>query len=313
MRGWAKTPSTVTLDFTKNAGHCDRRFNCGQNGMGKITKRQLKLHEQAEDLLWGSDKKLIQDQVAFCLEHWDPRALAGKYVVKNQAYFTPMSLAIDAGKYIGGDGRRVVDIGAGIGRLAYAVLCANWWDPKQVQITAVEINPEYVKVGRRLLPEVTWVQDDMYDQRLWQTLPRFDEAISNPPFGQVLTDGDTGWIGYRGPAGLTAAAIGLKVAQLITLVLPQTQTPYRYSGRRPGENVCVSTHTRYLETFMSQRPELEWHHSSIDTEHEAYKSGWRGASPVVELVSLCDPDTELIPLPHSPSIPRPVYNLALTG
>lgn len=57
--------------------------------MGKITKRQLKLHEQTEELLWGSDKKLTHEQVAFCLEHWDPRALAGKQVAKNQAYFTP--------------------------------------------------------------------------------------------------------------------------------------------------------------------------------------------------------------------------------
>lgn len=282
--------------------------------MGKITKRQLKLHEQAEELLWGSDKKLTQDQVAFCLEHWDPRALAGKHVAKNQAYFTPMSLALDAGKYIGGDGRPVVDIGAGIGRLAYAVLCANWWDPRQVKVTAVEINPEYVKAGRRLLPEVTWVQGDMYDLHLWQSLPRFDEAVSNPPFGQVLTDSDTGWIGYRGPAGLTAAAIGLKVARLgITLILPQTQTPYRYSGRRPGENVYTSNHMRYLETFMTQRPDLEWHHSSIDTEQEAYKSGWRGASPVVELVSLCNPSPELIPLPQVPAVSRPQFSLALTG
>jgi SAM-dependent methyltransferase len=282
--------------------------------MGKITRQQLKLHEQVEELLWGSDKKLNREQVAFCLEHWDPRALAGKDVAKNQAYFTPLPLAIDAGKYIGGDGRKVVDIGAGVGRLAYAVLCANWWDSRQVQITAVEINPEYVKAGRRLLPEVTWVEGDMYDLGLWQSLPRFDEAVSNPPFGQVLTDCDTGWIGYRSPAGLTVAAIGLKVTRLgITLILPQTQTPYRYSGRRPGENVCVSDHMGYLERFMTQRPDLEWHHSSIDTEHEVYKSGWRGASPVVELVSLRDPDAERIPLPSRPAVPRPVCSLALTG
>jgi hypothetical protein len=113
---------------------------------------------------------------------------------------------------------------------------------------------------------------------------------------------------------LTAAAIGLRVARLsITLILPQTQTPYRYSGRRPGENVFTSDHMRYLETFMTQRPDLEWHHSSIDTEQEAYKSGWRGASPVVELVSLCDPGPELIPLPQVPAVSRPHCSLALTG
>ena len=274
--------------------------------MSKITKQQLKRHEQAEEFLWGIDKKLTFDEVAFCLEHWDPRALAGKQVSKNQAYFTPMPLALDAGKYIGGEGRRVVDIGAGIGRLAYAVLCANRWNPQQVQVTAVEINPEYVQVGRRLLPEVTWVQADMYDLSLWQNLPRFDEAVSNPPFSQVLTDCDTSWLGYRGPAGLTVAALGLKVAHLgITLILPQTQTPYRYSGRRPGENVVTTNHMRYLETFMNQYPDLEWHHSSIDTEDEVYKAGWRGATPRVELVSLCDPKAELIRLRSELLIPKP--------
>jgi hypothetical protein len=40
--------------------------------MGKITKQQLRLHEQAEQLLWGGDKPLRRDEIAFCLEHWDP-------------------------------------------------------------------------------------------------------------------------------------------------------------------------------------------------------------------------------------------------
>jgi ubiquinone/menaquinone biosynthesis C-methylase UbiE len=87
--------------------------------MSKITQQQLKQHEKAEELLWGSDRKLTVDEVAFCLEHWDPRAASGKHVAKNEAYFTPMVLERDAGMYVGGDGRRVVDIGAGTGRLAY--------------------------------------------------------------------------------------------------------------------------------------------------------------------------------------------------
>ena len=288
--------------------------------MGSITKQQLKRHEQAEEILWGNDTKLTHDQVAFCLEHWDPRALAGKQVAQNQAYFTPLSLALDAGKYIGGDGRLVVDIGAGIGRLAYAVLCANWWDTRQVQVTAVELNPEYVAVGRRLLPEVTWVQGDMYDVALWQNLPRFDKAISNPPFGQVLTDCDTTWIGYRGPAGLMAASIGLQVARLgVTMILPQTQTPFRYSGAPPGTNVYTENNTGYLKRFLAGRPALEWHHSSLDTEQPGYKSGWRGAAPVVELVTLRDRDAALLPLADAPlvgaplvgapGVPRPVYTL----
>lgn len=285
--------------------------------MGKITKQQIKYHEQTEEMLWGGDKKLTYDEVAFCLEHWDPRALVGKQVANNQAYFTPLPLALDAFRHVGGDGRQVVDIGAGIGRLAYAVLCANWWDRRQVRVTAVELNAEYVTVGRRLLPEVTWVQGDMYDVALWQSLPCFDEAISNPPFGQVLTDCDTGWIGYRGPAGLMAAAIGLQVARLgVAMILPQMQTPFRYSGAPSGSNVYTDNHTGYLKRFLAQRPALEWHHISLDTEHPNYKSGWRGASPVVETVTLNDPDAALLPLTDAPAespavVPRPVCTLAL--
>jgi hypothetical protein len=63
--------------------------------MSKITKQQLKQHEKAEALLWGSDRQLNHDEVAFCPEHWDPRAASGKHVAQNQAYFTPMTLARD--------------------------------------------------------------------------------------------------------------------------------------------------------------------------------------------------------------------------
>lgn len=283
--------------------------------MGKITRQQIRYHEQVEEMLWGSDRRLTADEVAFCLEHWDPRALAGKQVSQNQAYFTPLALAMEAGRYVGGNGRQVVDIGAGIGCLSYAVLCANWWDTRQVRITAVEINPEYVEVGRRLLPEVRWVQGDMYSRELWQSLPRFDEAVSNPPFGQVLTDCDTAWIGYRGPAGLMAASIGLQVARLgITMILPQTQTPFRYSGVLVRGNVYTDKHTGYMKRFLAGRPQLDWHHSSVDTEQPQYKSGWRGASPLVELVALRDGEAMLLPLSGAPvhrvEVPRPACKLA---
>lgn len=275
--------------------------------MNKITRSQLKLHEQAEELLWGSDKLLTHDEVAFCLEHWDPRALSGKHVAKNQAYFTPLPLALDTALYVGGEGRRVVDIGAGIGRLAYGVLCANRWST-QVQVTAVELNAEYVKVGQRLLPEVNWVQADFYDQATWLALPQFDEAISNPPFGDVVTDCDTDWIGYRAPAGLMAAEIGLKVTRLgITMILPQTYTPYRFSGRVSGQNITTNNHVRALAQFMARHPQMDWGHLSLDADLPGYKAGWRGASPVVEIVALTDRDAERLARPRpTPTTQRPM-------
>lgn len=112
-----------------------------------------------------------------------------------------------------------------------------------------------------------------------------------------------------------AAAIGLQVARLgVTMILPQTQTPFRYSGAPPGTNVYTENHTGYLKRFLVERPTLEWHHSSLDTEQPGYKSGWRGAAPVVELVTLRDRDAALLPLVDAPlvdapGVPRPVYTL----
>lgn len=282
--------------------------------MSKITQQQLKQHEEAEQLLWGSDRRLERDEVEFCLTYWDPRADSGRHVARNQAYFTPMALACEAAMYVGGNGRRVVDICAGTGRLAYAVLAANGWQPQAVQVTAVEFNPEFVRVGQRLLPEVDWVLGDCYDLSLWQSLPRFDEAISNPPFGKVVTAYTTDWVGYRGPAGLTVAAIGLQVARLgIKMILPQTQTIFRYSGADPRYGAHSDSYPGYLKKFMAQRPDLEWDHTSLDTEAEAYKSEWRGAAPVVEVVSLYDPEVALLPLLAKPTISRPICSLGVMG
>jgi hypothetical protein len=135
-----------------------------------------------------------------------------------------------------------------------------------------------------------------------------------------------GWIAYRGPAGLTVAAAGLQVAQLgIKIILPQSQTIFRYSSCLPGAAVYADDHPGYLKKFLAQRPNLECHHSSLDTELQGYKAEWRGASPVVEVVSFYDPDAALVPLPHPapagnplvtaasvPPPPRPDCRLALT-
>jgi hypothetical protein len=73
------------------------------------------------------------------------------------------------------------------------------------------------------------------------------------------------------------------------MILPQSQTIFRRSGRLPGDSVDAAEHLRYLETFLALRPNLECHHSSLDTELPGYKSEWRGAAPVVEVVSFDDP------------------------
>jgi len=102
-------------------------------------------------------------------------------------------------------------------------------------------------------------QANFYDRATGLALPQFDEAISNPPLGDVVTDCDTDKLAYRGPVGLTAAAIGLKVTRLgIIMILPQTYTPYRFSGRVSGQNVATYSHVRALAQFTARHPRLEW-------------------------------------------------------
>jgi hypothetical protein len=109
------------------------------------------------------------------------------------------------------------------------------------------------------------------------------------------------------------------------MILPQSQTIFRYRGCLPGAGVYADDHPRYLKKFLAQRPNLECYHSSLDTELPGYKAEWRGASPVVEVVSFYDPDAALVPLPQpapagnplatTASIPppwRPDCRLALT-
>jgi hypothetical protein len=120
-----------------------------------------------------------------------------------------------------------------------------------------------------------------------------------------------GWISLSRSGRADDGRYRLAVAQPgIKMILPQSQTIFRYSGRMPGAGVCADDHPRYLKKFLAQRPNLECHHSSLDTELPRYKHEWRGASPVVEVVSFYDPDAALVPLPHPAPADNPLATAA---
>lgn len=251
--------------------------------MAKLTKNQARLHQQACEIL-AADRDLSEDEKLFVLEHWQEaahttHALAG-------AFFTPLGLARDLSIEVSGN--RVIDLGAGIGRLAWS--CRDLWgrrwnDEPARELVCVEANPTYVEVGRRVLPEATWICADLLDVP-GMGLGRFDTAIANPPFGPIARAGDGP--GYRGRRfEYRAIAVAAQIAKWGAFIIPQQSAPFRYSGQ-PCFRVERAPELDRFEhaTGITLEPSC-----GIDTS--GYTEDWRGVRPQVEVVT-CD-FTELAP------------------
>lgn len=267
--------------------------------MPRASKSELNNHEKALDLLWGSDKPLAHSEIEFVLDNWLPY-VAGR-VDTVGAFFTPRELARTVA-FCSGDSGRIVDICAGIGHLTWGM--AN--DPAYgrrpsgiTEIVAVEIDPEKVRVGQRLMPDVRWVLGDALDLELWQRLGRFDHAIMNPPFGRVKTvSGSADWLSYKGVGEFLMLEVAARVANSVTGIFPQGSMPayYRRSyGTYQGRSGPGSESTEYL-AFMECWPEAHLSCSSFDC---ADYDGWRGANPKVEIFSLEFPFDEWPSLPET--------------
>lgn len=241
--------------------------------MAKLSKEQAKLHRQA-DALTRLDRELTEDERAFVLEHWQESADTAS--VLDGAFFTPMSLAAEVAHHV--HGNRVIDLCAGIGRLAYAA--RRYWGSAMTlverELTCVEKNPEYVRVGRKVLPDARWIEADVTEV-LSLGLGQFDAVVSNPPFGRVRGAGKGPR--YRGPHfEYHVIDIAAHLAPVGAHIVPQHSAPFRYSG------VLRHSHetTPEFERFARETGMNMWFNYGLDTSE--FRSEWRGVSPAVELV-----------------------------
>ncbi len=239
--------------------------------MAKLTKSERKAHNQAEEIL--QKNILTEDEKEFVLKNWHPAASFD--VGASGAFFTPFDLAADF-RIDAGTGR-IIDLCAGIGSLAYWVKNFPWGADAPTELICVEINPTYVEIGKKIVPEATWICANVFDI-LDMDLGHFDHAIANPPFGKVNRHG------YASPrySGADFAYhvldIASEIADFGAFILPQGSAPFQLSG--------VPFYSR-----RESRAYLKFHEQTgifldagagIDTS--LFRDQWKGTSPAVEIV-----------------------------
>lgn len=233
--------------------------------MAKLSKAQIKAHQQACELL--AKDVLTFDEREFVIENWQESAnhinsAAG-------AFFTPLGLAWDFSIEVTGgraEGARIIDLCAGIGALSFAVSQRHAYSARP-QIVCVEKNPDYVAVGRKVVPEAEWICADVFDL---PDLGDFDYALANPPFGR------------GGPIkgvtlDLNVVAVAAKLAEYGVFILPQMSCPFRYSGRSHYEPTPGAAYISFREkTGIELGPSC-----GIDCSY--HRDQWRGVAPAVEI------------------------------
>jgi hypothetical protein len=236
--------------------------------MAKLSKAQAKAHAQACELL-AKDTLSVEDRW-FVLENWQESA---QHVNSTAgAFFTPVGLARDFAIEL--SGRRIIDLCAGIGCLAHMVWNRHLWGGPKPEIVCVEINPDYIAVGKKVLPEATWIQASVFDL---PDLGKFDCAIANPPFGSTKRGGQGPR--FRGREfEYHVIDIASDLAEYGVFIIPQGAAPFRYSGApcyeaKPSDGYNAFKLATGIELAAG---------CGIDTEY--YIGDWRGVAPKTEIV-----------------------------
>jgi predicted RNA methylase len=239
----------------------------------KISKQDAKKHAEA-DRLTRLERNLTEDEKDFVIDNWVPGSAS---ISLGKAFFTPAPIAHDLAIETHTNPKSVLDICAGIGSLSLAV---KRFRSTVEKLVCVELNEEFVRVGRKIVPEAQWICADVFNEETWKNIGQFDDVISNPPFGKVKRSGDWGQkLQYTAnDAEFLVAEIALRHSQWATFVLPQSACPFQYSGKQYYMRVDNEKYNRF-----NRETGINFHmNCGIDTS--VYLDEWKGVRVQVEIV-----------------------------
>lgn len=238
--------------------------------MAKLTKAQNKEHLKAIEIL----KKgvLSEDDIEFVYRNWHEGADHNNSL--SGAFFTPFDMALDFALDV--NGPRIIDLCAGIGMLSYAVMMRNWYDRDDFEFVCVERNPDYVEVGKKLMPQATWICADVFDV-LDMELGHFNTTISNPPFGNISRSENSPR--YSGKDfEFHVIDIASHLANAGTFIVPQGSAGFNYSGKQFYERQKEGRAVRFQEQTGL------YFEAGCGVDTSVYKNEWKGVSPICEIV-----------------------------
>lgn len=249
----------------------------------KLSKKDVKEQKQIYELIQSKDQ-FTYEELEMIYERFNEGYLQD--VTSHSAYFTPLDLAYDFALFAGRHGI-VVDMCAGIGVLSFAALTRDTYEGKIKKIVAIERNEAYYNLGKKLLPNVDWINGDIFDKAVWDGIKekygKIDCIISNPPFGKISkSDADRSWLKYTGSdIDIASIEVALNNAEYVDMILPPSSCTFRFSGR-PYYDEYENKKINKLKKDTG----LDFYMSCHSVDCSIYNDGWKNTKITVESLSI---------------------------